>query len=95
MLTFDSTRLTVLRLEHLVALRRTLCNLLILRAANLCKQGVGGSNPPTSTNQFSSLESSTKSVPLIWCTFWFTAAPISGVRIHSTAARLASMWMCE
>ena len=26
--------------------------LLILRASNLCKQGVGGSSPPTSTNPF-------------------------------------------
>ena len=42
--------LWMLRLSHLVAIRSVPCNLLILRATNLCKQGVTGSIPVTSTN---------------------------------------------
>ena len=33
----------------------TCAKLLILRASNLCKQGVAGSNPVTSTNSFNNL----------------------------------------
>ena len=57
---------------HLVAFDRSPshpCNLLILRATNLCRQGVTGSIPVTSTNQFSNLAAWPESVAETWCTF--------------------------
>ena len=44
----------------------------------LCKQGVRGSNPLTSTNQFNGLVEASETTSASWCTFWCT--PYSGPR---------------
>jgi hypothetical protein len=48
-MTQSDKRPRCMHLWQSVALHRTRCNLLILRATNLCKQGVTGSIPVTST----------------------------------------------
>jgi hypothetical protein len=76
---------------HLGSLRPLAANLLILRATNLCKQGVTGSIPVTSTNQFSNLAVSLEVVAETWCTFWCRSTSKAGVTIESSATRFASV----
>ena len=44
----------------------------------LCKQGVAGSIPATSTNQFNGLGEASKALSRSWCTFWCTTSPKTG-----------------
>src|SRR5262249_18899228 len=86
-------------LSNFIDIHRPWRKLLISRATNLCKQGVAGSIPVTSTTQFNDLREASKALVSSWCTFWCTTSPQTAwfgcCMMASSAARFASvrMWL--
>jgi hypothetical protein len=78
-------------IKSVVSIERLKAEALLKLVTLLCKQGVTGSIPVTSTNQFSNLAVSLEVVAETWCTFWCTPTSKAGVTIESSATRFASV----